>query len=365
MTKCVKEVAIVRIGLCVDYRHGYLKFVSMQTGGAAMKRSIIVLLLLGMVFWMETDTSAQVSATAIVTSSAANIRGGPGLNYDIIAGAYHGDQFPVTGRARGTNRIWYRITLSGGGSGWLSERIVEIVPSTDGIPWLDDNPFATTFVMDCGYIQPLLYTGVTGSITRSSGVTVYERAGYGHDSLGTASLGEFFLVLDGPFCTRLEDNWYQIQWLVETGSGLRGYLSEALQDGEGGNTPFVRVEVTSYLPDETIRPTVVTNDHIEEAREISRQFADGVISEREVERSFDKLVGEVGADGLAWIVRRVPFYDGKEERWTAFGRYSEEFVEDFDQDARIARDPIGTASDMLFGNYDSPNDMLDWMGFNG
>jgi hypothetical protein len=72
----------------------------------------------------------------VIASSAANFRCGPGLGFEVVGLGQGGERYPATVRAYdGDNRVWYRILLPDGTTGWISERIVEVVPSADSIPW--------------------------------------------------------------------------------------------------------------------------------------------------------------------------------------------------------------------------------------
>jgi len=393
---------------------------------------------------------------AVIASSAANFRAGPGLNFDVVGGAYHGDRFPVIARAQGTNRVWYQVVLPGGQLAWISERVVTIVPSADGIPWLADNPVIIPYVMDCGTLPPVLYVGASGTVTHPGTLNLQHEPGYGKTIVGQVAYGETFVVLGGPECTRLSEGTYQVEWLVQTSGGLVGYLRERWPDGSGGYSAYVALNpagsggatggagtalqigvqaqvfvldeglklragpgtnfaVIETLPSGTIvqvldgpaqaggytwwyvrapsgntgwcvgavdniqtlvplaaqpqsaiggRSPQVTNAHIEQAQAIQRDVASGLINETQAEQQLNRLVSEIGADGLAWITRRVPIYDGQTGRWISFGQYADNMVDDagVDPDTRFAQDPVGTTADLMFGNYESVDEIIEWLG---
>lgn len=76
------------------------------------------------------DSSTALAVTAIViTVSSANIRSGPGIDYEIVSTANQGDVFITTGNEESASngRIWYEIYLDGEMSqtGWASEKVME------------------------------------------------------------------------------------------------------------------------------------------------------------------------------------------------------------------------------------------------
>ena len=67
-------------------------------------------------------------ATMVITESSANIRSGPGTDYDVITAAQKGDTFLATGNEEtaSNGRIWYEIYLdeSKETTGWASEKVI-------------------------------------------------------------------------------------------------------------------------------------------------------------------------------------------------------------------------------------------------
>jgi uncharacterized protein YgiM (DUF1202 family) len=427
-----------------------------------MKQRLLIGLVLGLALLIiVSGVLAQNGSRpeAVITSNAANFRAGPGLNYDIVGGDYYGARFPVTGRAHGTNRIWYQIMLADGQLVWISERVVNIVPSADSVPWLQDNPVTIPFVMDCGTIPPILYTGASGQVIYNGSIALQESAGYGKAIVGYVNYGDQFYVVDGPDCTRLSEGSYQIEWLVQTGTGVRGYLREYWRNDSGRIDTYVALSpsANAFVPDavpdpsasltigmqaqvyvtddglrlrsgpgvsfgelekmpsgtivtvidgpaysggytwwfvrspsgregwaveaadgiQTLvpiasatgdgRPPQVANWHIEQVLEIQRLVATRQMSRKEAEYRLDDIVLEIGTDGLAWITRRAPVYDGQSGHWLSFGQYADDMVDasEVDPNTRFAQDPVGTATDLMFGDYDSADDLVDWFGLKG
>ena len=65
----------------------------------------------------------------VITASNANIRSGPGTEYDVIANAKSGTVFYGTGseNVNESGRVWYEIYLDEEHTkiGWASEKVIE------------------------------------------------------------------------------------------------------------------------------------------------------------------------------------------------------------------------------------------------
>jgi len=71
-------------------------------------------------------TSMPLNPVAIVNTSSANLRNGPGTNYDIVGSVQQGDQLPIVAQA--DNNSWYLITRTDGRRAWIAARIVIVAP---------------------------------------------------------------------------------------------------------------------------------------------------------------------------------------------------------------------------------------------
>ncbi len=68
----------------------------------------------------------------IVTSQQANLRGGPGMAFDVLATARQGDVLDVYGRDEG--QVWWRVCCADGKAGWVSRTIVRFQGDTQSVP---------------------------------------------------------------------------------------------------------------------------------------------------------------------------------------------------------------------------------------
>lgn len=81
----------------------------------------------------EVDNSDEndlpVGQTMVITESSANIRSGPGVDYDVVTTASQGDIFVATGNQEtaSNGRIWYEIYLDDEmtQTGWASQKIID------------------------------------------------------------------------------------------------------------------------------------------------------------------------------------------------------------------------------------------------
>lgn len=77
----------------------------------------------------EVENDLPVVQTMVITESSANIRSGPGTDYDVVTTASQGDIFVATGNQEtaSNGRIWYEIYLDDEmtQTGWASQKIID------------------------------------------------------------------------------------------------------------------------------------------------------------------------------------------------------------------------------------------------
>jgi hypothetical protein len=75
------------------------------------------------------EESLPVGETMVITAKSANIRSGPGKDYDVVTTAKKGDTFTATGNQEtaSNDRIWYEIYLDDEMSqtGWASQKVID------------------------------------------------------------------------------------------------------------------------------------------------------------------------------------------------------------------------------------------------
>lgn len=64
--------------------------------------------------------------------------------------------------------------------------------------------------------------GAFAQIIAPKGTILTKESGIGKRQVGAVAGNAFVKVLDGPFCTLLSTDRYQIEWLVENQSGAAG-----------------------------------------------------------------------------------------------------------------------------------------------
>ena len=78
------------------------------------------------------EEDMQTGETMVITADSANIRSGPGTDYEVIATAGKGDVFVATGNQETADngRIWYEVLCTYGEDGtlqpgWASEKVID------------------------------------------------------------------------------------------------------------------------------------------------------------------------------------------------------------------------------------------------
>jgi hypothetical protein len=98
---------------------------------------------------------------------------------------------------------------------------------------------------------------------------------------------------------------------------------------------------------------------------ISDQAYRGELTRAEARLALANLAIDVGRQGMALLLRYIPVYDDEGERWVLFDDYAREIAGDLggepNSTSRFEADPVGTAVDIMFDDYDS-DDILGWLG---
>jgi uncharacterized protein YgiM (DUF1202 family) len=88
-------------------------------------RGFVVILaaaLLCQLSWSSQASASVESRIAEVSVAKGYVRSGPGADYSVVSSLEKGDVVRVLEESGG----WYRVSLSGGGWGWISDDIVEV-----------------------------------------------------------------------------------------------------------------------------------------------------------------------------------------------------------------------------------------------
>jgi hypothetical protein len=91
-----------------------------------------------------TEVSEATSATLTINVPSANLRSGPGTDFERVESASAGDTFPVIGRSGEGQDTWYMVSLSGDRQGWLWSGIVTLSPADAVIPVVEGGPSVPT-----------------------------------------------------------------------------------------------------------------------------------------------------------------------------------------------------------------------------
>jgi len=343
----------------------------------------LIAFLLVVLFAGGIPVAAQTApdVTATVSANVVALQSGPGLEYKAISFAYLGNVFRVLGRARGSNRVWYQVVLPAGGTAWLSERIVNLNPGPDGLPWLGENAAKTPLVMDCGPLSPLLFAGAFAQVVSTGDVDMSNEAGIGKCKVGSAAPKTFVQVLDGPFCTLLNANNHQIQWFVVNQKGVGGFIPESLSTGRDplfklsmavtsadfAAVPTPTAQASDGAPHTVAdsRPAGLSDVDIQNVIDIFTGVQKKQINQKDAATRLQAFVDARGTAFLVWIARHVPIYDGHKSAWYSFARYEDNSLMIFTIDSELDMNPVETTVAILFGKYTESAAIFESFGCGG
>ncbi len=74
----------------------------------------------------------------VVAASAANLRGGPGVNYPLVGELRAGQEVNIIGRTAGSD--WWQVAVEGAGQAWVAGTVVKVQGPIDPVPVAKDIP---------------------------------------------------------------------------------------------------------------------------------------------------------------------------------------------------------------------------------
>jgi uncharacterized protein YraI len=172
-----------------------------------------------------TPVASPATPTALVQPARMNVRGGPGTNYEVVSSVAGGTGLEITGKTGDSQ--WYRVTLPGGGDGWLFAQLAPAAGPVESIPVLAQEELPEPPVVEAAAAQSAAPPVVAAPPPAGGG-----SFGYGVQAhlLGGGSGSALNAVNDMGF------NWIkqQVEWrLFQSDSGavgvgeLGGIVSEA------------------------------------------------------------------------------------------------------------------------------------------
>lgn len=297
-----------------------------------------------------------------------NIRTEPGTHGIILAQMVAGDTFEVIDGPRcgeqGNNLRWWYVRSNSNVYGWIAEGstrpslVYFVAPLAPGqtAPILDSSAYP-------GDVPVLAGDFVLGTATVIvRGLNLRLQPSANAEILSVLTEGDILMVYVGPYLNRGFGWWYlsdgnRSGWSVDS-------VNELVTLAFNWSRPessSVTITASGWAADD--QPATVSQADIDYAIDIQRQVSAGTLSVNEAESRLEDLAVDIGAEGLEWLVRRVPIYDG--QNWMSFDTYADNLVENYgtgNGTSRLEQDPIGSAMDLMFGNP-SPNEILNIMGF--
>lgn len=158
-------------------------------------------------------TSSIVGKTCRINDPAANVRSGPGVNYNWVGRAPQGHWYTILDCTIGdTGKDWYKINMDGTVC-WLSSQLVELDGNTGGT--INGEPISIS-VSGPFPIGEYCYAPDDGNNIRSGPGTEYS-------IVGVANAYEGFLIVDSKPGSTGKD-WYKIQLK----DGTYGWISSGI-----------------------------------------------------------------------------------------------------------------------------------------
>jgi uncharacterized protein YgiM (DUF1202 family) len=90
-------------------------------------------------------------ASAVVTVSAANVRTGPGGQYDVVAILYQGQAVSLLGRSSGSN--WLYVRLGNGQEGWIKVISVQVNVPIASLPVIEPGAPSNAAIVDVSWLN--------------------------------------------------------------------------------------------------------------------------------------------------------------------------------------------------------------------
>ncbi len=95
--------------------------------------------------------SSPAEASAVVIVSAANVRTGPGGQYDVVAILYQGQAVSLLGRSSGSD--WLYVRLGNGQEGWVQTTSVQINVPIANLPVIQPGAPSNAAVVDVSWLN--------------------------------------------------------------------------------------------------------------------------------------------------------------------------------------------------------------------
>lgn len=199
---------------------------------------------------LSTSLYAQDGPSIQVTVARANVRSGPGTNYNVVATAARGDTFPIVGI--NAAKSWYQIALADSQTGWIAGSIVTVTGSLDGIAVADGaSPAAAPTAAPTAppSAEPAGGAGVVVTIGRPR-VNLRGGPGTSYAVVGGASQGEQFAVTGRNGA----GDWYQIQRADGSSAWVSASIVRVTGDGQSVATADAPAQTTNDAPAPTATP---------------------------------------------------------------------------------------------------------------
>ncbi len=83
-------------------------------------------------------TPSPTPRPRVVADKAANLRGGPGVNYPLVGQMQAGQELNIIGRTTGSD--WWQVAAEGAGQAWVAGTVIKVQGPIDAVPVAKDIP---------------------------------------------------------------------------------------------------------------------------------------------------------------------------------------------------------------------------------
>jgi N-acetylmuramoyl-L-alanine amidase len=140
----------------------------------ALKVVVAAFLLLLSVTQFDASIATAETSTATINTPTLNVRGGPGLSYNVVKQVHKGEKFSILER----KNDWLKIKLSGHSSGWVAEWLVSTKGTSNATSGSSNTK--TALIKGNGVnvrSQPSTNSSIIGKVNNGHKVTIVSESG--------------------------------------------------------------------------------------------------------------------------------------------------------------------------------------------
>ena len=149
---------------------GFIKSLTRRTLVLGFFVFSLPLMLGGQIFLHRVSAQSATDPVVVINKKTANVRFGPGMQYDVLATINRGTPLPLIGQFSNRGQIWFQVHLRGIGDYWIASWAVDIN-------------------VDIGTVPTVTYKGTSGTENTGGNATVPQRNSSGSGGSSASSSG--------------------------------------------------------------------------------------------------------------------------------------------------------------------------------